>query len=223
MQGIDTQNPFATLGLSPSGQDNGLNKIGADTFLQLMITQLQNQDPTNPLDSQQFLGQLAQFSSVTGLQSLQQSFDALAVSLTSNQTLQAASLVDKNVLVASEIGYLGDSGELSGQIVPLGPVDNLSVVVADASGAVVRELQGTLGADGVARFNWDGLSANGDRLPAGQYEIRARASAGGRAVDSQVMINARVDSVGLGAPGQPLTLHLLGLGSIPLNEIRGIG
>ena len=223
MQGIDTQNPFTALGITPSGQDNNLNKIGADDFLQLMITQLQNQDPNNPLDSQQFLGQLAQFSSVTGLQELQQSFDALAVSLTSNQALQAAALVDKEVLVPSEIGYLGDSGDLSGQIVPFGAVDNLSVVVADASGAVVRELQGSVGTDGVAQFRWDGLSAAGDRMPAGQYEIRVRASTGGRSVDSQVIINARVDSVGLGGAGQPLMLQLEGLGSIPLNEIRGIG
>ena len=95
---IPSQFGLETIGgpSSSAGKPDDSGKLGQEEFLRLMITQLKNQDPTKPLDSGEFLGQLAQFGTVSGLADLKSSFTELAGSLVSNQALQAAgrSLLD---------------------------------------------------------------------------------------------------------------------------------
>ena len=85
--------------------------LGQDEFLELMMTQLQNQDPLNPAESGEFLSQIAQFGTVNGITELQQSFSTLASSLQSNQALQASTMVGRSVLVENNILQLGATGE----------------------------------------------------------------------------------------------------------------
>ena len=107
MSGIDAQQDlFADLGLaraeSPTSGTNKATDLGLNTFLKLMVTQLNNQDPFKPMENGDFLGQIAQFGSVTGLEKLNQNFESLAGSITSGQALQARGLVEREVLVPIE-------------------------------------------------------------------------------------------------------------------------
>lgn len=223
-------NPFTRIGLpvsnttsNGSNRSDGRSELGADAFLRMMITQMQNQDPTQPLEADQFVAQLAQFSSVTELQELKRSFDNLASSMVTNQALQGASLVDRSVLVPSEVGYHdGESG--------IGGVVNVDAVSADvrisiynSAGELVTELPMESTGDGRARFQWDGLGTDGEPMPAGQYEIRAQAISGGRSVANEILVRARVESVQFGRPGEPLDLNLRGLGMIRMDQVRQIG
>ena len=87
------------------------DELGQSEFLDLMIAQLQHQDPLNPADSGEFLGQLAQFGTVNGITELQNSFADLATSLQSSQALQASTLVGRNVLIPGNVvNFAGGSG-----------------------------------------------------------------------------------------------------------------
>jgi hypothetical protein len=107
MAGIDaTTLEQAGLARAPTADARANDKLGQEQFLKLMITQLNNQDPFKPLESGEFLGQLAQFGTVSGIQDLQQSFQGLAGSMQSNQALQAAGLVGRSVYVPAQEAWL---------------------------------------------------------------------------------------------------------------------
>src|SRR5262245_23961488 len=139
------------LGLSvPQTQDK--KEMGQEDFLHLMVTQLKNQDPFKPLDSGEFLGQLAQFGTVQGLSGLQTSFDGLASSLVSNQALQAASLVGRTALVESDHGAIAAGGSLDGAVDVPAATGGVALEIRTAGGQVVRHLQLGPQAAGLASF-----------------------------------------------------------------------
>ena len=94
----------------------GNDELGQEDFMALMVAQLENQDPSKPMDNFEFLGQIAQFGMVSGIQELQTGLGSLANALLSNQALQAADLVGRDVVTGSNIGRLPAEGELSAEI-----------------------------------------------------------------------------------------------------------
>lgn len=217
--GSTTSNPYGELGLGlrPTAPES---EMGQADFLRLMTTQLQYQDPFKPMESGEFLGQIAQFSTVSGIQGMQESLDGLAAALSSNQTLQAASLVGRGVMVPSSAAWLGSEGKLeAGAELPFS--GRLVVEISDAAGQVVDRLD--LGAQpaGVARFSWDGQSADGKRPGEGAYSINAMlVGADGVAEQVQPLAAGTVNSVSMGASG--LVLNLNGMDPIPLSAVRQI-
>lgn len=213
-------NPYADLGLALKKDDAKTNDtMGQDTFLKLLTTQLKNQDPLKPLDNSAFLGQLAQISTVSGIQSLQDSVDALAGSLTGAQTLQAAQLVGHGVLVESPTNYLAETGAMQGaaQVSASGTV---TVDIVNASGAIVRTLNLGTQPAGLANFSWDGIGADGTRAPSGSYTMQARvANAEG---ETALVTHAvgTVQGVTLGSAG--ITLSLQGLEPVALADVTQI-
>src|SRR5450631_1872456 len=101
---------------SGSGAITNAATLGGTDFLTLMLAQLKNQDPTSPVDSNTFLTQLAQLSEVQGITSLNTSFGALSSSLTSNQALQASSLLGHQALVSSSTATLAAKGTVTGAV-----------------------------------------------------------------------------------------------------------
>lgn len=212
-------NPYADLGLSQQATAKKADSLGQADFLKLMTTQLQNQDPLKPLESNEFLGQIAQFSTVSGIQDLQKSFTSLSTSLTSSQSLQAAGLVGHGVLYPSDTGYLDGENGLSGGVdVPAS--GQLVVEVVDGSGQVVRRLDYGTQPGGTSYFNWDGKNTSGETLPSGNYGIRASITQGGSSQAAQTLAAGVVQSVALGANG--LSLNLAGLGPIAFDKVRQI-
>lgn len=204
-----------------TGTDNRKNKdLGQADFLRLMTEQLKNQDPLKPLASNEFLGQLAQFSTVQGIQSLNGAFSALAAAVEGDQALKAAALVGQQVQVESDRFQLDAEGGLAAAIDVPG-AGKVTVEILDASGAVVHRSETLANGAGTLDIEWDGTLADGSRAPAGEYRIAARVSAGASTVALAPLLEARVDSVSLSPSG--LQLNLAGVGAVPLSAVHRIG
>jgi flagellar basal-body rod modification protein FlgD len=194
--------------------------LGQADFLHLMVTQLKNQDPFKPLESGEFLGQLAQFGTVSGLADLQTSFNSLAGSLVSNQALQAAGLVGRAALVETSALAITAGQPVAGAVDMSAASNGVSVSIHDATGHVVRRLD--LGAQppGLAPFTWDGFTDSGVPAEAGRYTFSAEFRAGTQTEAAPTLLAAPVDSVLFDADGFSVELH--GIGEVPFTAVREI-
>ncbi len=212
---------FESLGLTRLQEEQRSN-LGQEDFLELMITQLKNQDPFKPMESGDFLGQIAQFGTVEGLATLNGSFDSLASSLVSNQALQAASLVGRSVLVDSPDGFLVEGGSLGGAADLVRPATDVRIQITDAAGSLVRQIDLGPQNAGLVSFQWSGETDAGGTAAPGRYRISAQVFEQGRESSStSVFVNAHVDSVSFSPQG--LNVNLRGLGEIPFGSIKQIG
>lgn len=141
MTTIDTQT-LERLGLSGNRQEETKknDELGQSEFLELMITQLNNQDPMQPMQNGEFYSQIAQFSTVSGIQDLQQTFQQVASALYSGQALQASAMVGRSVLVSSPQANLASGGTVSGVIDVPRDTTQLNVDVYDQAGQLVRRI-----------------------------------------------------------------------------------
>ena len=195
-------------------------ELGQDAFLTLMLAQLRNQDPLKPLEPQEFLGQLAQFSSVTGIQGMKDSVAELASSLRSSQVLEGATLVGRSVLAVGNAAQLDATGGVSGAITTPEGATSIDVSVKDTSGALVRQFSVAPQAGNTA-FAWDGTDSRGSRAAAGAYRIDVTARVGGATESLETMLQRRVDSVTLDPTTSALTLNT-SAGAIALADVRRI-
>jgi flagellar basal-body rod modification protein FlgD len=213
---IDIQT-IQNLGLGQKPADTQKdNVLGQDMFMKLMVTQLNNQNPLKPQEGKEFLSQLAQFSTVTGIQDLQKTFSSLASSLTEGQSLMASNLVGKQVLIPSDKAYLGDSGEVRGAVtVPTGGGD-IKIRIMDANGAQVYSADLGDKPAGPAAFEWNGYLADGvTHARPGVYAIQAETWVDGKNTALETSVRASVDSVSLGgSKGMQVDLGALGLHSL---------
>lgn len=201
------------------------DNLGQEDFLKLLIAQIENQDPMKPQDNGEFLGQMAQFSTVSGLSEMQKSIDNLSQSFMSNQALQASSLVGRLVLVPAEKGYLpeGEGDRFFGAIESDDSLQSLTVEIKSDTGALVKTISMGAKGEGMHRFAWDGTDNFGDAVPAGNYSIVATGVGSDgeqRAVTSHIL--APVESVTLGSGGEKMRLNVAGFGSMPIDSVREI-
>lgn len=214
---IPTASSFITKDGRKSAAGGG--DLGQADFLRLMMEQLKNQDPLKPLDSNQFLGQLAQFSTVQGIQGLQQAFNGFASAQIDDQALQAAGLIGRHALVSSNSFQLGAEPVSGALYTPSN--GTVSLEITNAGGEVVRRMTVEADRPGELPFEWDGVTDDGQQAPPGIYRINARVGQGNSAVAVETQINTRIDSVSFGPSG--LILNLAGGGSIPFSAVRRIG
>lgn len=198
------------------------SELGQDDFLKLMLTQLKHQDPLNPMESGEFLSQMAQFGTVNGITQLQSSFSTLASSLQSSQALQASTMVGNTVLVPGNQSELVSGGELTGAVELDQSTSQLLVNIVDATGQPIRQINLGTQTAGLTKFTWDGLDGSGEPAPSGVYTISATSLQNNESVAQSVLINAKVNSVTLSkAGGEPL-LNLNGIGPVSLSQVREI-
>lgn len=210
---------FSNLGLAIKQADNSRTELGQDAFLKLMTTQMQHQDPFKPMESGEFLGQIAQFSTVSGIQGMQESLAGLSTALTSNQTLQAAGLVGHGVMVPGKEAYLFSEGGLAGTV-DMSSSGAVVVEITDGGGQVVRRLDLGMQPAGDASFAWDGMDESGNRLAEGVYGVRANVQSGGATQAASTQVLGMVSSVSLGSAG--LSLNLYGMDPVALADVREI-
>jgi len=191
-------------------------------FLKLMVTQLNNQDPLEPMDNGDFLGQIAQFSTVTGIEGLQTSFEDFASSLSSDQALQGASLIGRSVFAPLSGGLLAEGGSINGELTLPTSSGDVSVKITDSSGQLVKTISLGTQAAGPVSFYWDGTKENGELAPAGPYSINAQALIDGQNFELDTNLLAEVDSVTLASAGKGLQLNLKGLGSVSFSDVSRI-
>ncbi|MEL7296754.1 MAG: flagellar hook assembly protein FlgD [Pseudomonadota bacterium] len=223
MSTIDSLQQFQRLGLTQPSAPPSTESVGQTEFLQLMLAQFENQDPFEPMENGEFLSQLAQFSTATGIEELQAAFADFSNTLTSDQALQAAGLVGNEVLIGSElIRQDGNAGAIDGAVDLSAASGVVTVDVLDAAGQLVRRIDLGTQPSGQPTFRWDGRLDNGDAAPAGIYQLSARVARGGEVESVPTLVRARVDSVSLGANGSGVTINSDALGSFPFNSIRQI-
>jgi len=214
---------WESLGLASAGTGtaSNTNELGQQDFLQLMTTQLMNQDPFQPMENGQFMGQIAQFSQVTGLQDLQKSVSQLAESLTSNEALQASTLVGHAVLAESEYGVLGSDGYMVGGVDVGSYSSNVAVSIYDGAGALVNRIE--LGAQppGFLKYTWDGTTSGGAAAPAGTYLVQAESTSNGSTIAEPTYVGTVVDSVTLSST-QGTQINLAGAGTVSLSQVKEI-
>ncbi len=195
--------------------------LGQADFMRLMTEQLKHQDPLKPLSNSEFIGQLAQFSTVQGIGELKDVMTGFGNALTGDQVLKGASLVGHSVLVPSAQLALPAEGETTGLVMTPGK-GTVSLAITDSSGAVVRTVVVESTAKGEQRFAWDGLDDAGQRLPPGTYAVAAtHVDAAGGATSLSTYVDAVVESVTIGSDG--LYLNLPGLGTAPLDYVLRVG
>ncbi|WP_439859076.1 flagellar hook assembly protein FlgD [Pseudomonas sp. MBLB4136] len=196
-------------------------ELGKNEFLKLLVTQLNNQNPLEPQSNGEFIAQLAQFSTVEGVEKLNSSMSSLLSGYQSSQALQASSLVGRKVIVPTDRALVDTSQSFKASLELPTSSSNVYVNVYDKSGAAVSRINLGEQQAGNVSFIWDGKDASGNLLPPGNYRFEAQASYNGESKGLYTMLPANVDSVTLG--GSELTLNLAGLGSVPLSQVQVIG
>jgi flagellar basal-body rod modification protein FlgD len=165
-----------------------------DRFMKLLVTQMKNQDPLNPMDNAQVTSQMAQLNTVTGINKLNDSMTSLINNVQMGQSYQATSMIGRNILSAGNTMELGEKGALFGVNIPNG-ADSMTVTIKNGAGAVVQTL--TLGkqATGINALSWDGKDASGQPAPTGTYTFETTAKLGDTKTTSTTLSLAQVQSV----------------------------
>ncbi len=216
-------NTVKTLGLaSRQAADSGKNQLKQDDFMKLLITQLKHQDPLKPQGSAEFLTQMAQFSTVNGIQELQKSVTDLAESTRKQQSVTASNLVGRSALVVSDKALLSPGGAIRGELVLPQGASAVSLEITDLKGKIVKTLELGEQAAGSVPFTWNGHQEDGETLAQpGLYHIRALGTVAGQSTALQTRVASTVDSVSLQG-NQGLGLNLAGLGSYSLQDMHAI-
>lgn len=191
-----------------------------DRFLKLLVTQMKNQDPLNPMDNAQVTSQLAQISTVNGIQSLNTSMQTLSASLVSAQSMQATSLIGHTVLTDGSTLQIADGVTAAAAIDLAQAADSVKVNVVGPAGNIVRQLDLGPQQSGMNGFQWDGLDNAGAKVTPGNYTFQVAATRGGQKVDATPYMAGVVGSVTLATDGAHLSVS--GVGDLTLAQIKRI-
>jgi len=205
---------------------NGPNapKSGADlqnTFMRLLVTEMKNQDPTNPMDSSQMTSQLAQINTVSGIAGLNATMSSLATQLNASQQVAASGLIGKSVLssghdinvskgTASAFGVQLDSAASA-----------VNVQVMDGSGKIVRTMKLDNQPTGMNTLSWDGNNDAGAKMADGNYTFKVSAANGDDPVSAAGLAQSQVQSV-IQQPNGSAGLKLLNGSTTSLSSVAQI-
>tara|TARA_R110001583_G_scaffold33943_5_gene114578 strand:+ start:8782 stop:9474 length:693 start_codon:yes stop_codon:yes gene_type:complete len=215
---LNLTTPLTTEQIAANAEIDADQQLQQEDFFALLAQQLAYQDPFEPVENSEMIAQMASFTTAEGITNMGTEFAGLKEVLTSSQALEASSLVGKKVLIPSNVGYLAESGDLSGSINTDTGAYNVMVSVENSAGVVVRNIGiGDIGA-GNKRFSWDGLDSQGNRLPEDTYTLKANGTVNGAGEDLLVATYAHVESVSLGGGQTSVNLNLQGLNGIALSD-----
>ena len=212
---MSTTNPLAGVSSATAAAAGGAipanMQINESDFLQLITTQLQNQNPLQPTDPSQFLGQLEGLSEVSSLQSMQSA-------MSSSQVTNGASLLGHSVLAPGTTATLATGGAIAGAVNAPPGATSLTVSIADSKGAPVTSFQVAPAGSGMTAFSWNGANSVGTTAAAGQYTVSVNATVNGSSQALAPMVVTQVQSVTIDPSTQQLDLNTNG-GTVPLNSV----
>ena len=197
--------------------------LGRDAFLKLLTTQLQNQDPLNPMENEAFVSQLAEFSSVEGIKGMQESLETMVTSMRSDQLLSGANLVGRSVGLGNTDVRAAGGLNTELQIELDQPASNVSLqVISNTTGQLVY--QGDLRPQPAGTLNtmWSGTDDTGKPLPVGSYSFMAVSENNGRRIEQPTAAVSRVTSVVWNPATQTINLDLSSGASVAMSEIDRI-
>ena len=219
-------NSVATTSTSTTATDDV--QADQDKFMKLLVTQLQNQDPLNPMDNAAMTSQLAQLSTVTGINKVNATLESLRTDQTSAQSLTATNLIGKGVLVAGKGIELSSSTDDAGKTTSssvfgidlASPAETVTIAIQDKTGATVRTMSMKNADVGTYPVTWDGTTDGKTAAPAGSYTFTVTASNAGKTLtDSTPLQLAAVASVSTGSGGVKLNTSL---GQFTMADIKEV-
>jgi len=208
----------------------GSNELGKNEFLELMVAQLNNQDPLSPQENGEFIAQLAQFSSVESLDNLNNQFEAFSNNFFSNQAMEASSLVGRSVTIETDTALYQQGSVISGSVEVPASTGDTKITIFDENNEIVETLNLGPQPAGEMVFRWDGanfelngevvkLGEEGDVLPEwGNYRFVAEAQIDGKNEQLGMALSANVNSVTVNGD-QGLILNLAGYGAVSINDV----
>jgi flagellar basal-body rod modification protein FlgD len=213
-----TANDFSWLNAGTTS--TGKKEEDAQTrFLTLLTTQLKNQDPMNPMENAEMTSQLAQMSTVDGIELLNAMFQQLLAGQESAEAMQAAALVGRGVLVEGSSMVLTEAGGIGGFEVPNG-ADRVTLSIRDNSGLEVAKVSFEGIEAGSHNYVWDGTAIDGSAAAGGMYSVKVTAMIGGEAVDARALEFGQVTGVIRGPKSTDLQVGALGI--FKFNDIKQI-
>jgi len=219
----DTTNSGVSSTSSSSGSSSLTTSSASDlqsSFLTLLVAQLKNQDPTNPLENNELTSQLAQISTLNGIEKLNTTLGSISGQINNNESVQASTLIGHGVMIPGTTVLAGNSTTTPFGVELQQAADKVTATITDKNGAVVRTIDiGELTA-GVHSFTWDGTLTDGSTAPNGSYNVAISASNGGTQLVAQPLQFALVQGVIRGNNGN--TLDLDTYGTTTLDEVRQI-
>ena len=201
----DASSVSSLFGAGAAAAAKGSSAETQDRFLSLLVAQMKNQDPLNPLDNAQVTSQLAQLSTVQGIENMNGTLESLAASMGVNQMAQAANLIGRGVLVPGDRISPTELEDVIGFELSR-PADTVRIDIFNSAGGVVRSLDLGPREDGVNVLAWDGLTGSGSSAPAGDYRFEVSAVQGGQPVSSTALHLGLVNSVSQSSQGVQLNL-----------------
>ena len=209
------------LGINSADKSNmpkAKDKLGQEDFLKLMTTQLQNQDPFAPMENGEFIAQMAQFSTVTGITSMDESLKNVAAKLGETRIATAANMLGHSVLVPGKIARTDDDGSVNGVIDLPSAATNVNVVFKSQSGDIIDTISLGNQSSGLVGFAWHGapieMTDNDDPI---FVEAYANTGKGMEGVNSSIFAEVLSSSAGTGDSG--VMLDVRDYGTISANEV----
>jgi len=214
-----TKNVLAGLARTEPVQPKKGDEDAQTRFLTLLTTQLRNQDPMNPLENAELTSQLAQMSTVDGIERLNTMFQQFLSAQESAESMQAAALVGRGVLVPGKSMILTEAGGVGGFELAQ-PADHVTVTIKDANGLEVAKLELADVDAGSHNYVWDGTAIDGQRAVDGMYTVSVAARQGGEDIAIAALEFGVVSGVIRGPKGADLQVGSLGI--FKFSEIRQI-
>jgi flagellar basal-body rod modification protein FlgD len=238
---MTTVSPTTSSGISQSAQqtlDTLLAKIGAkpasttstpaapkttldqSDFLKLMTAQMSNQDPFQPQSNTEMIAQMAQFSTVTGIQQLNTTVSNMETELAQNRIATAASFIGKSVLVPGNTALADSSGGISGAVDLPSAATGLTLQITRSTGELVKTID--LGANpaGLVGFSWDGKDANGNSIGDSTYNVTALMTGGGSQSNASTDVYGPITEAPVPSGTDPQTFKVGGVGTVNMTDIK---
>ena len=199
-----------------------------DKFMKLLVTQLQNQDPLNPMDNAAMTSQLAQLSTVTGINKVNATLESLRSDIASSQSQSAISMIGKGVLVAGKgielaTSTADDGTKTSSSVFGIdlaSAAQSVTIAIQDSTGKTVRTMAMTNADVGTYPITWDGTQDDKTAAPAGKYTFTVTATSAGKTLtDATPLQLAAVASVSTGSGGVKLNTSL---GQFAMSDVKEV-
>jgi flagellar basal-body rod modification protein FlgD len=207
---------------SASKTKKDASSLDQNDFMKLMLQQLKSQDPLNPADNTEFISQMAQLTSVSGISEMNENLSGLTKSLYSAQLLDASSLIGKDVLLETEFAALPSGGSVQGQVNLATSTAALDIEIIAPTGEVIGKVPLGPQRAGTVPFEWNGVGLNGERMPPGTYQIRANYLNGNTLEAVATEVRSEVMSVSVPAGGGTPQVQVQGVGTVSMSKILEI-
>lgn len=196
--------------------------LGQEDFLKLMTAQMANQDPFQPQSNTEMIAQMAQFSTVTGIQQLNMTMSNMESEIAQNRIATAASFVGRTVLVPGSTALADSTGGISGAVDLPSAATGLTVQISRANGQLVKSIDLGANPSGLVGFAWDGKDAEGNPIGDSSYQVKAIMTSGTAQSAAATDVYAPIMEASIPTGSDPQTFTVGGVGKVNLTDIKSI-